>query len=253
MISHSSPKQHRDADDEPRRPGTGPEGPRVDSSEIAVAPEDAPRPSADELPAVEHYFGDRSELAQRYVGHLASSGIERGLIGPREIPILWSRHVLNCAALADVMPEGALVADVGSGAGLPGLVLALARPDLTLVLIEPLQRRCLWLDEVVEDLGLSDRVDVVQARAEQMAETLDVDVVTARAVTAMRQLVPLTLPLMRGGGELIALKGRSAAAEVEKAAKVIRKYKGRDVRIETVGEEWLAEPSTVVRVTVDPR
>ena len=100
MMSHSSPKQHRDADDEPRRPGTGPEGPRVDSSEIAVAPEDAPRPSADELPAVEHYFGERSELAQRYVGHLASSGIERGLIGPREIPILWSRHVLNCAALA---------------------------------------------------------------------------------------------------------------------------------------------------------
>lgn len=232
------------------RPGTGPEGPRVDAAAVAVAPEDAPRPSAAERSAVEHYFGDQAELAQRFVGHLASSGIERGLLGPREIPRLWGRHVLNCAALAEVVPEGALVADVGSGAGLPGVALALARPDLMLLLIEPLDRRCQWLEEVVEDLGLSERVHVIRARAEQVVEEIDADVVTARAVTALKSLIPLTLPLVHGKGELIALKGRSAAEEIEKAQKIIRKYKGHDVRVDTVGEDFLEEPSTVVRIAV---
>lgn len=238
------------AEESSSRPGTGPEGPRVDAAEVAVAPEDAPRPSEGERPAVEHYFGDRAELAQRFVGHLASSGIERGLLGPREIPRLWGRHVLNCAALAEVVPEGALVADVGSGAGLPGIALALARPDLMLLLIEPLDRRCQWLEEVVDDLGLSGRVHVIRARAEQVVEEIDADVVTARAVTALKSLVPLTLPLVHGKGELIALKGRSATEEIAKAQKIIRKFKGHDVRVDTVGEEFLEEPSTVVRIAV---
>ncbi|RKW70545.1 16S rRNA (guanine(527)-N(7))-methyltransferase RsmG [Galactobacter caseinivorans] len=233
-----------------QRPGEGPEGPRIDAALVAVPPEEAPRPTEAELGAVEHYFGDRAELAQRYVGHLASSGIERGLLGPREIPRLWSRHVLNCAAVADAIPQGALVADIGSGAGLPGIVLALSRPDLMMVLVEPLERRCQWLDEVVEDLGLESRVDVVRARAEQMVGQIDADVVTARAVTALRTLVPLTLPLISGTGELVALKGRSAELEIEKAQKIIRKYKGHDVRVETLGEGFLEEPTTVVRIAV---
>ena len=236
--------------EEYRRPGEGPAGAPVDSAEFAVAPEEAPRPEAGEERAVAHYFGDRAELAQRFVGHLASSGIERGLLGPREVPRLWGRHVLNCAAVGDAIPEGALVADIGSGAGLPGIALALSRPDLMLVLVEPLERRCQWLDEVVEDLGLESRVDVVRARAEQVVDELDADVVTARAVTALRTLVPLTLPLLHGSGELVALKGRSAGAELEKAAKVIRKYKGHDPRIETLGGGILEEPSTVVRIQV---
>lgn len=232
------------------RPGTGPQGPKVDAAVVAVAPEEAPRPTEAELRAVEHYFGDRAELAQRYVGHLASSGIERGLLGPREIPRLWGRHVLNCAAAEGAIPQGSLVADVGSGAGLPGIALALARPDLMMVLIEPLDRRVQWLDEVVDDLGLGDRVDVVRARAEQLVGELDADVVTARAVTALRTLVPLTLPLLGGHGELVALKGRSAAEEIEKAQKIIRKHKGHDVTVETLGARYLEEPTTVVRIPV---
>ncbi|MGO1320076.1 MAG: 16S rRNA (guanine(527)-N(7))-methyltransferase RsmG [Galactobacter sp.] len=232
------------------RPGEGPEGPRIDASTVAIAPEDAPRPSGTEFEAVQHYFGDRADLAQRYVGHLVSTGIEWGLVGPREIPRIWGRHVLNCAALVEVIPEGALVADVGSGAGLPGLVLALARPDLMMILIEPLERRCQWLDMVVEDLGLGDRVDVVKARAEQVVETIDADIVTARAVKALKTLVPLTLPLIHGHGELLALKGRSAQDEIEKAAKIIRKHKGRDASVLTLGAEVLEEPTTVVRVRV---
>lgn len=233
-----------------RRPGEGPAGPPVDAAEFAVPPEQAPRPDASERAAVEHYFGDRAEAAQRFVGHLASTGIERGLLGPREVPRLWSRHVLNCAAVSEALPQGALVADVGSGAGLPGIALALSRPDLMMVLVEPLDRRCQWLDEVVEDLGLSDRVDVVRARAEQVVDELDADIVTARAVTALRTLVPLTLPLLHRHGELVALKGRSAGAEVDKAEKIIRRHRGHDVRIESLGESVLQEPTTVVRIAV---
>lgn len=169
------------------------------------------------LEAAQELFGDRLPLAQRFVEHLATTGIERGLIGPREVPRLWERHVLNCAVVGDLLPEGALVADVGSGAGLPGLALALARPDCTFILIEPLERRVAWLDEVVEDLGL-EAVDVVRARAEQVAGSVDVDVVTARAVSALKTLIPLTLPLIQGTGELLALKGRSAAEEIQAAA-----------------------------------
>jgi 16S rRNA (guanine527-N7)-methyltransferase len=215
-----------------------------------VDPADAPRPTPEEAKAADHYFGERADLAQRFVGHLVSTGIEWGLIGPREIPRIWSRHVLNCAAISEVIPEGALVADVGSGAGLPGLVLALARPDLMLVLIEPLERRCQWLDDVVQDLGLGDRVDVVRARAEQVFDTVDADVVTARAVKALKTLVPLTLPLVHGHGELVALKGRSASEEIEKASKIIRKFKGRNPRVEVLGTDLLEEPTTVVRISV---
>ena len=199
--------------------------------------------------AAEKIFGSRLELAERYVEHLATSGIERGLLGPREVPRLWSRHVLNCAVVADLIDENARVADVGSGAGLPGLCLAIARPDLQLTLIEPLERRVIWLNEVVEDLGL-DNVTVIRGRAEQVVDDVEADVVTARAVSALATLAGLTIPLLKGQGIVLAIKGRSAEEEIQKAAKAIRKLGGKETSILTAGEELLEEHTTVVRIRV---
>ncbi|WP_272026413.1 16S rRNA (guanine(527)-N(7))-methyltransferase RsmG [Kocuria rosea] len=212
------------------------------------APQDPPVPDEQERRAAERLFGERLPLAERYVAHLASSGIVRGLIGPREVPRLWSRHVLNCAVVEELIATGARVADVGSGAGLPGLCLALARPDLQITLIEPLERRVQWLDEVVADLGLRN-VRVLRARAEQARDDVgEVDVVTARAVSALVGLVDITLPLLRGTGELLALKGRSAADEVRKAQKKLNRLGARSTEIVPAGADLLEEPTTVVRV-----
>lgn len=212
------------------------------------APQDPPVPDEQERRAAERLFGERLPLAERYVAHLASSGIVRGLIGPREVPRLWSRHVLNCAVVEELIATGARVADVGSGAGLPGLCLALARPDLQITLIEPLERRVQWLDEVVADLGLRN-VRVLRARAEQARDEVgEVDVVTARAVSALVGLVDITLPLLRGTGELLALKGRSAADEVRKAQKKLNRLGARSTEIVPAGADLLEEPTTVVRV-----
>ncbi|MCU1574854.1 MAG: rRNA methyltransferase [Micrococcaceae bacterium] len=205
--------------------------------------------SGTEAIAARKIFGDRLGLAERYVDHLAGSGIERGLIGPREVPRLWSRHVLNCAVAAELIPGGSRVADVGSGAGLPGLTFAIARPDLHLTLIEPLERRVVWLEEVVLDLGL-DNVDILRSRAEVAVGKVDCDVVTARAVSALNTLAGLTIPLLGRNGEVLAIKGRSAAEEVLKAAKVIRKLGGVETTVVLTGEEILAEPTTVVRIVV---
>ncbi|WP_346845691.1 16S rRNA (guanine(527)-N(7))-methyltransferase RsmG [uncultured Rothia sp.] len=202
-----------------------------------------------ELDAAQKIFGDRLPLAQRYVEHLATSGIERGLIGPREVPRLWARHVLNCAVVEEFITPNASVADVGSGAGLPGLCLAIARPDLSLTLIEPLERRVIWLDEVIEDLGL-ENVDILRSRAEQAVGMVDADFVTARAVSALIGLLDITLPILRGTGELLALKGRSAAEEITKARKKLNKYGAREVDILTAGENLLEEPTTVVQVVL---
>ncbi len=212
------------------------------------APQDPPVPDEQERRAAERLFGERLPLAERYVAHLASSGIVRGLIGPREVPRLWSRHVLNCAVVEELIATGARVADVGSGAGLPGLCLALARPDLRITLIEPLERRVQWLDEVVADLGLTN-VRVLRARAEQARDEVgEVDVVTARAVSALVGLVDITLPLLRGTGELLALKGRSAADEVRKAQKKLDRLGARSTEVVPAGADLLEEPTTVVRV-----
>ena len=199
--------------------------------------------------AAEEVFGDRLELAKRYVGHLASSGIERGLIGPREVPRLWDRHVLNCAVITELIPNGVRVADVGSGAGLPGLCIAIARPDLEVTLIEPLERRVTWLEEIISDLQL-DQVTVLRMRAEQAVDVVDCDVVTARAVSALDKLLGLTVPLLHGSGEVLAIKGRSAAEEIAKASKVIRKLGGKAAEVLSVGSRVLEEPTTVVRIRV---
>jgi 16S rRNA (guanine527-N7)-methyltransferase len=206
--------------------------------------------TAAELQAAQSIFGDRLDLAKRYVEHLATSGTERGLIGPREVPRLWSRHVLNCAVIESQIAKGSHVADVGSGAGLPGLCLAIARPDLELTLIEPLERRVIWLQEVVDDLGL-ENVTIMRTRAELAVGMVEADVVTARAVSALSTLAGLTIPLLAGKGEVVAIKGRSAGEEIEKAAKAIRKLGGRQTSVVLVGEELLEEPTTVVRIVVD--
>lgn len=205
--------------------------------------------TAAERQAAEKIFGDRLGLAERYVEHLATSGTERGLIGPREVPRLWGRHVLNCAVIESEIAQGSHVVDVGSGAGLPGLCLAIARPDLELTLIEPLERRVIWLQEVVDDLGLSN-VTVMRTRAELAVGMVKADVVTARAVSALKNLAGLIIPLLDGDGEVVAIKGRSAAEEIEKAAKVIRKLGGVQTSVVTVGQDLLEEPTTVVRIVV---
>lgn len=202
-----------------------------------------------ELQAAQSIFGERLPLAQRFVTHLATSGIDRGLLGPRELPRLWERHVLNCAVIGELVPTDARVADVGSGAGLPGLALAIARPDAALVLIEPLERRVTWLHEVTEDLGLHN-VEIFRGRAEQAVGKFSVNVVTARAVSALTGLATMTMPLLQGSGQVLAIKGRSAAEEVEKAAKVIRRLGGTKTTVETAGSGLLAEPTTVVRIVV---
>lgn len=195
-------------------------------------------------------FGDRLDVAERFVSHLATTGIERGLLGPREVPKLWSRHVLNCAVVGELISHNAHVADVGSGAGLPGLALAIARRDLTVTLIEPLERRVQWLNEVITDLELSN-VTVVRGRAEQVIESVNADVVTARAVSALSKLVQLTIPLLHGQGEVLAIKGRSAGEELDTAAKKIRKLGGTEASVVTAGAALLEDPTTVVRIIVD--
>ncbi|UAJ79534.1 16S rRNA (guanine(527)-N(7))-methyltransferase RsmG [Leifsonia sp. ZF2019] len=193
-------------------------------------------------------FGDRLDVARAFTGNLAAQGEERGLIGPLELPRLWSRHILNCAIVAPLLRPG-LVGDIGSGAGLPGLVLAIARPDVSFVLIEPMERRIAWLDEQVTELGLTNVV-VMRARAEEARLDTPLDQVTARAVSAFRKLLPLTAPLLRDGGELVLMKGAGAQAEVEAASKEIRKYKVHDVVVETLGDGILDEVTRVIRATV---
>jgi len=193
-------------------------------------------------------FGDRIEVARTFTASLADQGEERGLIGPLELPRLWSRHILNSAIVAPLLHPG-VVGDVGSGAGLPGLVLAIARPDVSFVLIEPMERRVAWLTEQVDELGLQN-VSVVRARAEEVRLSEPLDQVTARAVSAFRKLLPLTAPLLRDGGELVLMKGAGAPAEVEAAAKEIRKYKVHDVEVLTLGEGVLTEVTRVIRATV---
>lgn len=193
-------------------------------------------------------FGENLERARRFTAALGEHGEERGLIGPLEPARLWSRHILNSAVAAPLFASGARVGDVGSGAGLPGIVLAIARPDVQWLLIEPMERRVTWLQEQKDALGL-DNVEIVRARGEEWTEGAVLDAVTARAVSALKTLIPLTAPLVRVGGELVLLKGANAANEIDAAAKQIRKYGLDDIRVEMVGDGVIAEPTRVVRAT----
>ena len=186
-------------------------------------------------------------LAQRYVELLATAGVERGLIGPREAPRLWDRHVLNCLALASLIDSDATVADLGSGAGLPGLVLAIGRPDLRMTLVEPLQRRTIFLVEVIEELGL-EAVRVVRGRAEELHGREHYDVVTARALAPLGRLVGWGMPLVAAHGSMLAMKGSSAADEIVAAAKPLREQRCAPPEIlQVVGPDG-SSTATVVRV-----
>ena len=199
--------------------------------------------------AVASLFGSRLSLIRRYTELLATSGVERGLIGPREVPRLWERHVLNCAVLGEFVGQRVRLADVGSGAGLPGLVLAIGRPDLDVTLIEPLLRRSTWLDEVVDVLRL-DNVTVVRSRAEVIARTRPrFDVVTARAVAPLRILVPWCVPLLRRGGSLLAMKGAGASQEIAAAQPALARHHST-VELLTCGLGLVEPPTTAVRVQV---
>lgn len=193
-------------------------------------------------------FGPSIDRARRFTEALGIHGEERGLIGPLEPPRLWSRHILNSAVPAPLFPAGGIVADIGSGAGLPGIVLAIARPDVQWILVEPMERRVTWLQEQVGALEL-DNVEVLRARGEEWTRGPVLDAVTARAVSALKTLIPLTAPLLRPGGELILMKGANAANEIDAAEKAIRKYRLRDTRVEVVGEGVIAEPTRVIRAT----
>lgn len=201
----------------------------------------------DAPPALDAIFGEHAPLARRFAEHLATSGVERGLLGPREVARVYDRHVLNCAVIESLIPVGATCADVGSGAGLPGIAVAIARPDLTVTLVEPLQRRVSWLESVVEDLEL-ERVRIVRARAEELVGQLAVDVVTARAVAALPQLARWCLPLLLPGGTFLAVKGQSAATELASAEKDLRSLGARSWIVEVCGAELLDPPTTVVTV-----
>ncbi|MET3450667.1 16S rRNA (guanine(527)-N(7))-methyltransferase RsmG [Curtobacterium sp. 1544] len=195
-------------------------------------------------------FGERVDVARSFTNELARRGEELGLIGPLELPRLWTRHILNSAVLAPLLEARGRVADVGSGAGLPGLVLAIARPDVHLTLIEPMERRVDWLTSEAERLGL-DNVDVVRARAEDVADDIVVDQVTARAVSALSKLIPLTVPLVRSGGQLILMKGARVDEEIEKARKVILRKRLTDVEVLELGVGVVEETTRVFRATVD--
>ncbi|MFN8196584.1 MAG: 16S rRNA (guanine(527)-N(7))-methyltransferase RsmG [Nocardioidaceae bacterium] len=190
---------------------------------------------------------DRLPLVERYVELLATEGVTRGLVGPREVPRLWERHLLNCVAVAEVMPESASVCDVGSGAGLPGLVLALARPDLAVTLLEPLLRRTTFLEEVVAELGLST-VEVVRGRAEALHGERSFDVVVSRAVAPLPRLLEWCLPLVGPGGAVVALKGESAVAEIEEARSLLQRWGGVEPELVAVGAGLGDAASRVVRV-----
>lgn len=193
-------------------------------------------------------FGDRIDVGRAFAHNLAINGEPLGLIGPLELPRLWTRHILNSVIVAPLLRPGR-VGDVGSGAGLPGLVLAIARPDVDFVLIEPMERRVAWLNDQVAALGLSN-VTVTRARAEEARLSDPLDQVTARAVSALRKLLPLTAPLLRDGGELVLMKGAGAQAEVDASTKELRKYRVSGVEVRTLGEGVLAEPTRVILGTV---
>jgi len=194
-------------------------------------------------------FGDRIEVARQYTADLARRGEELGLIGPLEVPRLWSRHILNCALVAPLLTPGR-TGDVGSGAGLPGLVLAIARPDVHLVLIEPMERRVEWLIAEASDLGL-DNVTVIRARSEETRLDAPLDQLTARAVSSLSKLIPSTAPLVRSGGELLFMKGSRVQEEIEAASKIIRKARLSNVEVLTLGEGIVPEVTRVFRATVD--
>jgi 16S rRNA (guanine527-N7)-methyltransferase len=201
-------------------------------------------------------FGSRLDRAQRYAQILAGAGVERGLLGPREVDRLWDRHILNSAAVAELFDSNDRIADIGSGAGLPGIPLALARPDLRLTLIEPLLRRSEFLREVVDDLGLE--ITIVRGRAEDRSvrqQVGEMDAVVSRAVASLDKLTKWSLPLLRPDGRMVAIKGERAEEEIREHRRVMTSLGAVDVRVMRCGADYLDPPVTAVvarREATDP-
>ncbi|MFM1984658.1 MAG: hypothetical protein RL723_1093 [Actinomycetota bacterium] len=189
-------------------------------------------------------FGLNIDKARAYTAALVADGETLGLLGPREYPRIWTRHVLNSAVVAELVAAGKTVADVGSGAGLPGIPMALAQPEAQFTLIEPMERRSDWLKEQIEKLGLKN-VSVLRARAEEVGEAFDI--VTARAVKALPQLLQMCVPMTKHGGEIIALKGEKAQLEIDDSKRLMKKLDIQSFDIVFTGEQFLEEPTRVVR------
>lgn len=207
------------------------------TAEIPPAPQGAHR-----------LFGERLALAETFTGILADTGVSHGLIGPREVPILWERHVLNCAVIEDAFTAAARIIDVGSGAGLPGIAIALVRPDLDIHLVEPMQRRTDWLTSTVAEIGL-DNVTVHRGRAEEFHGTLTAPYVTARAVARLDKLARWCFPLVESGGQMVAMKGRSAPEELESATKVLRRLGMAKGEVSSHGEGVVVDLTLTVDCT----
>ena len=211
----------------------------------AVSRETPPPPPPAAAPGI---LGTALDGAIAYAGLLASAGVERGLIGPREVPRLWKRHLLNCAVVAPAFAPDASVADIGSGAGLPGLVVALCRPDLRVTLVEPMLRRVRFLEEALSSIGL-ENIEIVRARAEELHDDRRFDAVTARALAPLARLGAWCLPLVRPGGSVLALKGESATGELAAAFSTLQRLGATEAHVAIYGEGVLEVPTRVVVIS----
>jgi len=224
----------------------------TDAGEQDVAAPEGERPAPDAIADADHrlvaLFGAHHARAVQFHGLLRQEGVLRGLIGPRETSRLWERHLVNSAAVVPFLPTEGDIVDVGSGAGLPGIVIAIMRPQAQVILVEPMERRTTWLGHVVEELELSN-VDIRRGRADEYHGAFQADAVTSRAVAPLEKLARWTLPLVRKGGQLVVLKGRSAETEIEVAGKVLRKYGATDARVADAPTLPDLEPTRVVVAT----
>ncbi len=209
---------------------------------------DVPRETEPDLAEMQTYFGDSYPAVEAFHRMLSLHGEERGLIGPRELGRLWTRHLLNSAAVVSFLPESGVIIDLGSGAGLPGIVIAAMRPAVSIILIEPMERRCAWLAEVVEELGMTN-VEIKRGRAEEFHGAFQADVVTARAVAPLDRLARWSFPLIVKGGSLVALKGKNVGNEVPPALKILRKYGVTEPEIFEAKTLESVESTTVLRAT----
>lgn len=211
----------------------------LETAEVPAAPVAAAR-----------VFGERLPIAQHYAELLAGSGVVRGLLGPREAPRVWERHILNCAVITELIETGSTVVDVGSGAGLPGLAIAIRRPDVSVTLVEPLLRRVSWLNEVITELGL-DNVTVTRGRAESLWDDVaPADVVTSRAVSALEKLAVWSVPLVRPGGWWLPMKGSTVTEELEHSGEVLAQVGITAIEVVECGVGELDDPTTVARLRV---
>lgn len=197
--------------------------------------------------AVREYFGGSYDKVAQFAALLLEQGELRGLIGPREVPRIWERHILNSAAVVPFLPSSGSVADIGSGAGLPGVVIAIMLPDVEVLLVEPMERRTAWLTEVATTLGLGN-VQVKRGRAEEFHGAFEADAVTSRAVAALSKLVRMSMPLVRPGGEMVILKGRNVALELEPARKALRSFRAAEPEILEGVTVAGVEATTILRV-----